>query len=95
MADNIWEDEAYTAKRTMWLDPDMVQVLSGKLRNKAMCELEIDLDTYCNTYFEATDNEAPEIEAEKRKTRMTLAGQVFNSILAHLSMFPCGDKVGA
>ena len=73
----------------------MVHVLSGKLQNKAMCELEIDLNTYCNTYFEAIDNEASEIEVEKRRTRMTLTGQVFNSILAHLSMFLCSDKVGA
>ena len=65
MTDKIWDDDTYTAKTMMWVDPDMAKVISGRIRNKSKCEVDIDLDTSCNTYFEATETEAPEIEAEE------------------------------
>ena len=61
MTNKTWEDETYTAKTMMWVDPGMIEVLSGKIRNKSKVELEIDLDAHCNTCFDATDSEAPEL----------------------------------
>ena len=31
----IWDDDTYTANTMMWVDPSMVQVLSGNVRNKS------------------------------------------------------------
>ena len=87
----IWEDETYTAKTMMCVDPDMVNVLSGKLRNKAKCELEIDLDTYCNTHFEATDNEASEIEVEGEENENVFELTSLNSVFGEPPNV-CRDK---
>ena len=75
------------AKTMMWVDPGMVKVLPGKIRNKSKCEVEIDLDAYCNTYFDATDSEAPELEREEEENVDTIDRTSLKSVLAHLPMF--------
>ena len=53
----VWDDDTYRANTMMWVDPSMVQITSGNIRNRTKCELEFDLDAYCNIFF---------------KTRMTM-----------------------
>ena len=42
---------------------------------------------YCNTYFDATDSEAPKLELEEEESVNTIDSTSLNSVLAHLSMF--------
>ena len=65
----------------------MAKLLSGKIRKKSKCELEIELDAYCNTYFDATDSEAPELELEEEDSIDTVDRTSLNSVLANLPMF--------
>ena len=51
----------------MWIDPSMVQVMSRKIRNKSKCELEIDLNPYCNAFFEERDGDATESETKEEE----------------------------
>ena len=71
----------------MWVDPSMVQVMSGKIRNKSKCELEIDLNAYCNAFFEERDNDATESETEEEEKDDAIDLTSFDSVLGHLPMF--------
>ena len=87
MTDKIWDGDTYTAKTMMWVDPDMAKVISGRIRNKSKCEVDIDLDTYCNTYFEATETEVPEIEVEEEDNVNDIDWTSLNLVLSRLPMF--------
>ena len=71
----------------MWVDPGVVTVLSGNVQNKSKCELEIDLEVYCKTYFEAPNEEALEAEATEEEGDNIVDRTSLNSVLAHLPMF--------
>ena len=42
---------------------------------------------YCNTYFDATNSEAPELELEEEESVNTIDSTSLNSVLAHLPIF--------
>ena len=31
MTDKIWDDDTYTAKTMVWVDPDMAKIISGRI----------------------------------------------------------------
>ena len=86
MTKTIWDDETYTANAMMWVDPGVVQVLSGGIKNKSKCEVAIDLVDYCNTHYEAPDEQAPETE-EGEGNESTVDRTSLNSVLENLPMF--------
>ena len=87
MTNNILDNDTYTANTMMWVDPSMVQVTSGKIRNKSKCELEFDLNAYCNTYFEERDDNATESETEEEENDNVIDLTSLDSVLGRLPMF--------
>ena len=87
ITNKVWDDDTYRANTMMWVDPSMVQITSGKIQNKSKCELEFDLNAYCNTFFEEQDDNAAELEEEEEEEDDKVDFTSLDSVLGHLPMF--------
>ena len=87
MTNEIYDDGTYIANAMMWVDASMVEVMSGKIQNKSKCELELDLNAYCNAFFEQRDDNdtEPETEEEEKDDAVDLTS--LDSVLGRLPMF--------
>ena len=57
MTNQFWDDDTFTADTMIWVDPRMITIILRGLKNKMKCELEIDLNFYCKTYYSATKDD--------------------------------------
>ena len=87
ITNKVLDDDTYRANTMMWVGPSMVQITSGKIQNKCKCELEFDLNAYCNTFFEEQDDNAAELEEEEEEEDDKVDFTSLDSVLGHLPMF--------
>ena len=65
----------------------MTQAWCKSCQNKSKCELEFDLNAYCNTFFEERDDNATESETEEKEKDNVIDLTSLDSVLGHLPMF--------
>ena len=87
MTNEVYNNDTFKAKTMNWVDPRMVNIVSGSLKNKVKCELEFDLDSYWKIYFSTSEDKEDDDLAELITTEDVFDPTSLNSVLGRLPMF--------
>ena len=91
------EDDTFKADTMMLVDLQMVNIISGGLKNNVKCELEINLNVYCKIYYSATKDDPGKGTIDESDEEMDPAALIvtddtydptsLNSVLGRLPVF--------